>query len=150
MNKYFLFFICWLDIGLANELSLFFKNLVDKKSEVYVYCRPAVFYNKASDKDFIQKYGIKKIYTLSQYASLSKALLAYRVEKVSDQSKSSVDMVLTPPPNNQSIVVKTNLSGEENRVVIDNQEYISNSAILLLETFCPESKKFLEAPFIVD
>lgn len=134
---------------MANELSLFFKNLVDKKSEVYVYCRPDVFYTKAPDKDFIQKYGIKKIYTLSQNASLSKALLAYRVEKVSDQSKSSVDMVLKTP-SNQSIVVKTNLLGEENRVVIDNQEYISDSAILLLETFCPESKKFLEAPFIVD
>lgn len=149
MNKYFLFFICWLDIGLANELSLFFKNLVDKKSEVYVYCRPAAFFYKAPDKDFIQKYGIKKTYTLSRYVSLSKALLAYRVEKVSAQSKSSVDMVLKTP-SNQSIVVKTNLSGKVNRVIIDNQEYISDSAILLLETFCPESKKFLEAPFIVD
>lgn len=149
MNKIFLFFICCLDIGLANELSLFFKNLVDKKSEVYVYCRPAVFYNKAPDKDFIQKYGIKKIYTPSQYTSLTKILLAYRVEKVSDQSKGSVDMVLKTS-SNQSIVVKTNLSGKVNRVIIDNQEYISDSAILLLETFCPESKKFLEAPFIVD
>lgn len=149
MNKSFIAIVCCLSIGLANELSLFFKNLVDTKSEVYVYCRPAVFYNKAPDKDFIQKYGIKKIYTPSQYTSLSKALLAYRVEKVSAQSKSSVDMVLKTP-SNQSIVVETNLSGEENRVVIDNQEYISDSAILLLETFCPESKKFLEAPFIVD
>lgn len=149
MNKSFIAIVCCLSIGLANELSLFFKNLVDKKSEVYVYCRPAVFYNKAPDKDFIQKYGIKKIYTPSQYTSLTKILLAYRVEKVSDQSKGSVDMVLKTP-SNQSIAVKTNLSGEENRVVIDNQEYISDSAILLLETFCPESKKFLEAPFIVD
>lgn len=144
-----MFLICCLSIGWANELSLFFKNLVDKKSEVYVYCRPAVFYYKAPNKDFIQKYGIKKLYTLSQYAFLVKALLAYRVEKVSAQSKGSVDMVLKTP-SNQSIVVKTNLSGEENRVVIDNQEYISGGAILLLETFCPETKRFLEAPFIVD
>lgn len=76
-------------------------------------------------------------------------MLAYRVEKVSDQSKGSVDMVLKTS-SNQSIVVKTNLSGKVNRVIIDNQEYISDSAILLPETFCPESKKFLEAPFTAD
>lgn len=149
MNKSFIVIVCCLSIGLANELSLFFKNLVDKKSEVYVYCRPTAFFYKAPDKDFVQKYGIKKIYTPSQYTSLTKILLAYRVEKASAQSKGSVDMVLKTP-SNHNIVVETNLSGEENRVVIDNQEYISDSAILLLETFCPETKKFLEAPFIVD
>lgn len=134
---------------MANELSLFFKNLVDKKSEVYVYCCPAAFFYKAPDKDFVQKYGIKKTYTPSQCTSLTKTLLAYRVEKVSDQSKGSVDMVLKTS-SNQSIVVKTNLSGKVNRVIIDNQEYISDSAILLLETFCPETKKILEAPFTAD
>lgn len=132
----------------SDDLSQIFKATIDKTPALQVYCRPPLYYNKAPTKEFLKQTQKPNFYTYSQYALIIYPLLDSKIpiKKTKNQTNKSVDMVFEFS-SDTSLVFQSSLSGNwGNRVVVDNQAYeIEREKMdLLLEAFCPMTKRFLE------
>lgn len=132
----------------SDDLSQIFKATIGKAPTLQVYCRPPLYYNKAPTKEFLKQTQAPKIYTYSQYAPMIYPLLDSKIpiKKTKNQANKSVDMVFEFS-SDTGLVFQSSLSGEGgDRVVVDNQIYgIEREKMdLLLEVFCPMTKRFLE------
>lgn len=132
----------------SDDLSQIFKATIDKAPILQVYCRQPLYYNKAPSKEFLKQTQKPNSYTYSQYIPMIYPLLDSKIpiKKTKNQANKSVDMVFEFS-DATSFVFQSALSGDGgDRVVVDNQAYeIEREKIdLLLETFCPMTKRFLE------